>query len=145
MPRKDVEAVLGPCAVSLTSSINVNCGTSISRHDCDSSQPCQPAASYPHITGCRYHSSLHYSHTRISDATMDRQGYIDPEETYHPQDAIGETIKAAGLMGGAGFAISAIQNSLSRQNIGALGVFTRYGSSIGYFGTKSRAGFGAHC
>lgn len=54
--------------------------------------------------------------------------------TYHPKDAVGSAVKATGITGGAGLFISAIQNTLSKQNVGAFGVFTRTGGTIAVFG-----------
>ena len=60
-----------------------------------------------------------------------------PAEQHHPQDAIGAATKALLMTGGAGLFISAIQNSLQRENVGALGVFTRTGGTIATFGMDS--------
>lgn len=56
------------------------------------------------------------------------------EHEYHPKDAVGATIKATAVTGGAGAFISAIQNTLTKQNVGAFGVFTRTGGTIAVFG-----------
>jgi len=56
------------------------------------------------------------------------------DEAYEPQDAIAQTIPATLLAGGAGLLASAVQNTLTKQNVGAMGVFTRTGSSIAIFG-----------
>lgn len=61
------------------------------------------------------------------------------EEVYHPKDTVSETIKATMVTGAAGLMVSAVQNSLARQNIGAWGVFTRTGSQIAVFGGCSPA------
>ena len=59
------------------------------------------------------------------------------ENTYHPQDAIQEGLKT-GLVGAiTGFGISAVQNTLAKRNVGALGVFTRTGGTIVTFGIIS--------
>ncbi|EME77968.1 uncharacterized protein MYCFIDRAFT_33688 [Pseudocercospora fijiensis CIRAD86] len=55
------------------------------------------------------------------------------EHQYHPKDAIGETIRATLATGGAGLFVSSIQNTLKKQNVGALGVFTRTGGTIAAF------------
>jgi hypothetical protein len=55
-------------------------------------------------------------------------------DEYHPKDAVGDAIKATLVTGGAGAFISTIQNTLTKQNVGAWGVFTRSGSTIGIFG-----------
>lgn len=56
-----------------------------------------------------------------------------PEEPYHPRDALKGSISAAGMGFGAGFVASAVQNSLAKRNVGAMGVFTRTGSTIATF------------
>jgi hypothetical protein len=53
---------------------------------------------------------------------------------YQPKDAVQESIKASLMTGSAGLILAAVQNTMTRQNIGALGVFTRYGGTIGLFG-----------
>lgn len=55
-------------------------------------------------------------------------------DEYHPKDALGNAIKATLVTGGAGAFISTIQNTLTKQNVGAWGVFTRSGGTIGVFG-----------
>lgn len=60
----------------------------------------------------------------------------EEEHDYHPQDAIGQAVKATLVTGGAGLFISTIQNTLTRQNVGMMGVFTRTGGTVGVFGTE---------
>ena len=60
------------------------------------------------------------------------------EELYQPKDAVGATIKATLVTGTAGTFVSAIQNVLTKQNVGAFGVFTRTGSTIAVFGMPMR-------
>lgn len=64
------------------------------------------------------------------------------EETpYQPKDAIGGTIKATMITTGAGAFVSAIQNTLTKQNVGAMAIFSRTGSTIAVFGMRqSRSG-----
>ena len=59
------------------------------------------------------------------------------ENPYHPKDAVGAAIRSTLIMGGVGFTVSAIQNALVRQNVGAWGVFTRTGGVITLFGAIS--------
>jgi hypothetical protein len=54
--------------------------------------------------------------------------------TYVPQDAIQKALDATKLTGGAGLLVAAVQNTLLRENIGAFGVFTRFGSTVALFG-----------
>lgn len=56
------------------------------------------------------------------------------EEIYQPKDAIGRSFQSALALGGAGLLISAVRNTLTRQNVGAWGVITRSGGIIGTFG-----------
>ena len=57
----------------------------------------------------------------------------DEEKPFEPKDAIGESLKTAGIMGAAGTLLSAVQNTLTRANIGPWGVFTRTGTTIAVF------------
>ncbi|KAI0388863.1 hypothetical protein F5Y17DRAFT_470123 [Xylariaceae sp. FL0594] len=52
------------------------------------------------------------------------------ERFYHRKDAISAGIQGAMVGGGAGLLLSAVQNSLAKQNVGAWGVFTRTGGTI---------------
>ena len=60
---------------------------------------------------------------------------VSEDTQYKPKDAISSTLKSAGLCGSAGFFSSAIKNSLKKQNVGPLGVFTRTGAEIAVFGS----------
>ena len=61
----------------------------------------------------------------------------DSDPTYHPQDAIENTVSSGLRVGGAGLLLAAVQNTLTRENIGAFGVFTRYGGTVALFGTQT--------
>ncbi|KAI8953304.1 hypothetical protein F4801DRAFT_576757 [Xylaria longipes] len=52
------------------------------------------------------------------------------ERLFHPKDAVKSGIQGVLVGGGAGLFLSAIQNSLAKQNVGVWGVFTRTGSTI---------------
>lgn len=58
------------------------------------------------------------------------------EHDYHPKDALQATLKTTMLTGGVGLFASAVQNTLTRKNVGPWGVFTRTGGTIGIFGTN---------
>ena len=58
------------------------------------------------------------------------------EEVYIPKDAIRESVRSTLITGGAGTLISAVQNTLTKQNVGAWGLFTRTGSTITLFGSS---------
>lgn len=53
---------------------------------------------------------------------------------YHAKDTISATIKATMITSTAGLFTSAVQNSLAKQNVGPLGIFTRTGGTIAMFG-----------
>lgn len=53
---------------------------------------------------------------------------------YKPKDAIDDMVTVGMIMGGTGLTVSAVKNSLTRQNVGAMGVFTRGGGTISLFG-----------
>lgn len=61
-------------------------------------------------------------------------------DLYQPKDAIGAAIKATLVTGGAGTFISTIQNTLTKQNVGAFGIFTRTGTTIATFGMSKNWG-----
>ncbi|KAF8250153.1 hypothetical protein K440DRAFT_597600 [Wilcoxina mikolae CBS 423.85] len=52
---------------------------------------------------------------------------------FERRDAIGQGVKGTLIVGGVGAILSGIQNSLSKQNIGAFGVITRTGGTIAIF------------
>jgi len=58
---------------------------------------------------------------------------VDLEETFHPQDTIARSIRSATMTGGAGLLMAAVQNTVARENIGAFGVFTRFGATCALF------------
>jgi len=64
----------------------------------------------------------------------------DVDEAYHPQDAIGAGIKSTIAVGTAGLFFAAVQTSYARQNVGAMGVFTRFGGTSALFGMLMQRG-----
>lgn len=56
------------------------------------------------------------------------------EHTFHPHSAVGNAVKATVATGSAGLLISTVQNALETHDKGALGVFTRTGSTISFLG-----------
>ncbi|KAJ5172903.1 hypothetical protein N7492_005496 [Penicillium capsulatum] len=52
---------------------------------------------------------------------------------YHPQDAISVAMKATALTGGVGLFASAVQNTLTKRNVGPLGIFVRSGGTVTIF------------
>ena len=67
----------------------------------------------------------------------DRDPNYDDEDlsTYSPQDALGRSARSALLTGAAGLFIASVQNSMAKQQIGAFGVFTRFGRTVGVMST----------
>ena len=60
---------------------------------------------------------------------------VDTPAPYEPKDAIAQSVRSATFTGSAGLLLAAVQNTLSRENVGAFGVFTRFGGTIALFGT----------
>ena len=61
----------------------------------------------------------------------------EDEATYKPKDAVEIGIESTLITGAAGLAVAAIQNTLTKQNVSAWGVFTRGGGIIAMFGVLS--------
>lgn len=57
------------------------------------------------------------------------------DDQYHPHDAVKKAINGTLITGSAGLAVSAIQNTLTKRNVSAWGVFTRTGGTAAIFGT----------
>ncbi|MCJ1477132.1 hypothetical protein MMC13_005803 [Lambiella insularis] len=55
------------------------------------------------------------------------------EDVYQPKDAITAGIKSTLITGGAGALVSSVQNTLTKQNVTAWGIFTRTGGTIAVF------------
>ncbi len=58
----------------------------------------------------------------------------EEEPVYQPKDAISAALKSTAITGGAGALVSSIQNTLTKQNVSAWGIFTRTGGTIVVFG-----------
>ncbi|KAF8424110.1 NADH-ubiquinone oxidoreductase 213 kDa subunit [Tirmania nivea] len=52
---------------------------------------------------------------------------------YEPKDALARAAQGTLVVGTAGALLSAVQNSLAKQNLGAMGFITRTGGTIGLF------------
>jgi hypothetical protein len=59
----------------------------------------------------------------------------DSEHVFHPKDALGEAVQAGLTVGVVGTIFSGVQASMTRQNLGAFGALTHYGSTTAIFGT----------
>ncbi|KAJ5476561.1 hypothetical protein N7475_002290 [Penicillium sp. IBT 31633x] len=57
----------------------------------------------------------------------------EEDHSYHPKDAISAAMKATALTGSVGLFAAAVQNTLTKQNVGTLGVFVRGGGIITTF------------
>ncbi|KAL8735557.1 MAG: hypothetical protein Q9166_000725 [cf. Caloplaca sp. 2 TL-2023] len=57
----------------------------------------------------------------------------EDKPVYQPKDAISASVRSTMIVGGAGLFLSAVQNSLTRQNVTGWGVITRTGGTIGIF------------
>ena len=60
----------------------------------------------------------------------------EQEHPYHPKDAIGASIKATAITTAAGLFVSSVQNTLTKQNVGSMGTFTRFGTTTAVFGMR---------
>ena len=56
------------------------------------------------------------------------------DDQYQPKDAVALATRTTLILGAAGLTVSAIQNTLTKQNVTAWGVFTRSGGIIAAFG-----------
>ena len=65
---------------------------------------------------------------------------VDSPAPYEPKDALAQSVRSATFTGSAGLLLAAVQNTLLRENVGAFGVFTRFGGTIALFGTWPRTG-----
>ena len=63
---------------------------------------------------------------------------VDTPAPYEPKDAIAQSTRSATFTGSAGLLLAAVQNTLARENVGAFGVFTRFGGTIALFGTSPK-------
>lgn len=57
------------------------------------------------------------------------------EPVFVPRPAVYNASMVALQSAGVGVFISAVQNALGQHNAGAMGIFTRTGGTIGFFGT----------
>jgi hypothetical protein len=55
----------------------------------------------------------------------------DDGPVYQPQDALGRSARSAAITGAAGLFIASVQNTVAKEQVGAFGVFTRFGTTIG--------------
>ena len=60
---------------------------------------------------------------------------IAPAKQFQQQDALKAAIRGGTVMGFGGLCMAAVQNTLSRHNLGWTGVFTKFGSRATLFGS----------
>jgi hypothetical protein len=58
----------------------------------------------------------------------------DQHATFHPRDALANTTSTTLQTATAGAIIAGVQNTLRKQNVGAMGIFTRSGGIIALYG-----------
>lgn len=78
-------------------------------------------------------ASTHASHLKGVPYTYSAMA---PEDgaLYQSKDAVNIAIESTLILGAAGLTVSAIQNTLTKQNVSGWGVFTRSGGTIAIFG-----------
>lgn len=108
--------------------------TSSSKHDI----PCAVSGLAPKVLSRPAQLEQHLTEPSIFlpliTANMAHAAEGQESAQYHAVDAIGETMKGALTTGGAGLFISTIQNTLTKQNIGMAGIFTRTGGTVATYG-----------
>ena len=62
---------------------------------------------------------------------------VEQHTTYHPRDALHNTGNAMISTGAVGAVIAGVQNTLRKQNVGAMGILTRSGGVIALFGAPA--------
>ena len=66
-----------------------------------------------------------------------RHTMASQEIVYQPKDAVTAGIKSTLITGAAGALVSSVQNTLTKQNVTAWGIFTRTGGTIAVFGKRT--------
>ncbi|EMD00194.1 hypothetical protein BAUCODRAFT_572453 [Baudoinia panamericana UAMH 10762] len=61
------------------------------------------------------------------------------QNIYQPKDAVGAAIQATGITAAGGTFLAAIQNTMARQNVGAMGAFSRFGTTIAVYAAMGGA------
>jgi hypothetical protein len=89
----------------------------------------------PKLTSIIDAPTSHHPNQRMHGVLLTTMASQQAEEKiYYPQDAIDAAFKSTVLTGGFGLFASAVQNTLAKQNVGPLGIFTRSGGTIAAFG-----------
>lgn len=64
---------------------------------------------------------------------------VEDEPPYEYQDALSRSTRSALITGAAGALLAAVQNTVARDQTSPFGVFTRFGGTIGIYGTIGRS------
>lgn len=70
-------------------------------------------------------------------ATAIPPAMADQHATYHPQDTLANTGNAMLQTTAVGAVLAGVQNTLRKQNVGALGIITKSGGTIALFGAQT--------
>lgn len=81
----------------------------------------------------RNHHHHHHHHHQKQPPPM--APHHEPGQ-FKPRDTIGLATKGTLILGGTGLFVSAVQNTLTKQNVGPFGVITRTGGTIATFGNS---------
>lgn len=73
-------------------------------------------------------------HRRPSPLASILPPMADQHTTFHPRDALANTTSTTLQTATAGAIIAGVQNTLRKQNVGAMGIFTRSGGIIALYG-----------
>lgn len=65
---------------------------------------------------------------------MSPSAAADPANGFEPKPVLPYVAKVGGQAAVVGLFVSTLQNALGKHNYGAMGVFTRTGGTIGFFG-----------
>jgi hypothetical protein len=96
----------------------------------ESATSCEPAPRQHHL---ELSSSILPPATYSINTNMVQQ----EEQPYRPKDALGAAIKSGMITTGAGLFVSTIQNTLTKQNYGSMGAFTKFGGTTAVYGTST--------
>lgn len=90
----------------------------------------------PHASRRQRQHHLELSSSIVLPKTYPNNTNMAPQEEqpYRPKDALGASIKAGMITTGAGLFVSTIQNTLTKQNYGAMGAFTKFGGTTAVYG-----------
>lgn len=72
----------------------------------------------------------------MADLVEPKAIHGDEDQIYHPQDALAISTRSATLTGAAGLFLASVQNTVAKEQIGAFGVFSRFGGTVGLFGMR---------